>query len=94
MEKEVEQVIWHILAKLSRMNKIGGAHTEINNLEKGLPNHFKENKKGKKKIQEAIKEMFRRDYLLQKPSTGEIHVSLNPRKINEIREFIEKYKEN
>ena len=92
MEKEVAQVIWHVLSKLSRMNKIGGAHTEIKNLEKGLPSQFKSSKQGKKIIQEAIKEMFNKEYLLQKPSTGEIHVSLNPRKIKEIKEFIEKYK--
>ncbi len=93
MEKEIIQVIWYILSKLSRMNKIGGSHTEIKNLEKGLPSHFRTSKQGKKQIQEAIKEMFQREYLLQKPSTGEIHVSLNPRKINEIKEFIENYKD-
>ncbi len=92
MKKETNDVIWHILSKLIRMNKIGGSHTEIKNLEKGLPSHFRTSKQGKKTIQEAVKEMLNKEYLLQKPSTGEIHVSLNPRKINEIQEFIEKYK--
>ncbi len=93
MESKIEQVIWHILSKLSRMNKIGGSHTEIKNLEKGLPSHFRTSKQGRKIIQEAIKEMFNKEYLLQKPSTGEIHVSLNPRKIKEIQDFIDKYKD-
>ncbi len=92
MEKEVNQVMWHILSKLSRMEKIGGAHTEITNLPKGLPSHFRSNNRGKKIIQKAIKELLGRDYLLQKPSTGEIHVSLNPRKLKEIDEFIIKYR--
>ena len=92
MEKEVSQVMWHILSKLSRLEKIGGAHTEIANLHKGLPSHFRASKQGKKTIQKAIKEMFDKEYLLQKPSTGEIHVSLNPRKIKEISDFITQYK--
>ncbi len=90
--EEVNKVIWHVLSKLNRMSKIGGSHTEIANLSKGLPSHFKCSKQGKKIIQEAIKEMFEKEYLLQKPSTGEIHISLNPRKIKEIIEFIDKYK--
>lgn len=88
----VNEVIWHVLSKLNRMGKIGGSHTEIANLSKGLPSLFKSSKQGKKVIQESIKEMFNKEYLLQKPSTGEIHVSLNPRKIKEIIEFIEKHK--
>ena len=84
--------MWLILSKLNRMDKIGGSHTEINNLYKSLPTHFKASSQGKKKIQKALKELFRREYLLQKPSTGEIHVSLNPRKIKDIEEFIVKYK--
>ncbi|MEK6826800.1 MAG: hypothetical protein AABX08_03180 [Nanoarchaeota archaeon] len=92
MEKEVNQVMWHMISKLIRMEKIGGAHTEITNLPKGLPLHFTSNKKGKKIIQKAIKELFNKGYLLQKPSTGEIHVSLNSRKLKEIEEFILKYK--
>ena len=92
MDKEVIILMWHILSKLNRMGKIGGAHTEIINLQKGLPMHFRSSKQGKKTIQKAIKEMIYREYLLQKPSTGEIHISLNPRKLNEIKEFIERYK--
>ena len=92
MDKEIIIVMWHILSKLNRMGKIGGAHTESINLQKGLPMHFRSSKQGKKTIQKALKEMIDREYLLQKPSTGEIHVSLNPRRLNEIKEFIERYK--
>jgi len=92
MEKEIEHVIWLILSKLIRMGKIGGAHTEMDNLYKGLPGHFKSSNQGMKKVQTAIKELFAKEFLLQKPSTGEIHVSINPRKIKEIMEFLEKNK--
>lgn len=94
MDKEVTNIMWFMLSKLNRMRKIGGSHTEIKNLHKGLPTHFKSSNKGKKKIQKAIKELFKKTYLLTKPSTGEIHVSLNPRKIKEIIEFIIKNAKN
>lgn len=92
MDKEVVDVIWFILSKLNRMGKIGGSHTEIINLYKSLPMYFRSSNKGKKIIQKAVKELLRREYLLQKPSTGEIHVSLNPRKLKEIIAFIIKYR--
>lgn len=92
MDKDIINIMWLMLSKLNRMNKIGSSHTEITNLYKGLPQHFKSNKQGKKKIDKAIKELFRKEFLLQKPSTGEIHVSINPRKIKEIKEFIIKNK--
>lgn len=91
MNKEINNIMWFILSKLNRMGKIGGSHTEIINLCKGLPIHFRSSNKGKKQIQKAIKELFKKEYLLQKPSTGEIHVSINPRKIKEIIEFITKH---
>ncbi|MBU1203965.1 MAG: hypothetical protein KKG60_02765 [Nanoarchaeota archaeon] len=88
MDNETIHIMWHILSKLNRMNKIGGAHTEIKNLGKGLPSSLTSTNKGKKRIKEAIKELISNEFLLTKPSTGEIHVSLNPRKLKDIREFI------
>ena len=88
MDKDIINIMWLMLSKLNRMGKIGGSHTEIINLYKGLPLHIKSSKQGKKKIDNAIEELFKKEFLLQKPSTGEIHVSLNPRKIKEIMEFI------
>ena len=92
MDREINNIMWLMLSKLNRMRKIGGSHTEISNLYKSLPSHFTSSNKGKKKIQKAVKELLKKEFLLQKPSTGELHVSLNPRKIKEIIEFINKYK--
>lgn len=64
--------------------KWGGAHTEEINLTKTLPKHLR----GEKITKEAIKEMYNLEFLLWKKSTGEIHVSLNPRKKKEICKFI------
>lgn len=89
---EKEDVMWFILVKLTNMKKFGGAHTSLRNITKGLPSSITANRDGKKLIQESVKELSRNEFLLAKPSTGEIHISLNPRKIKEIREFIEKYK--
>lgn len=78
-----------ILRKLITLGKIGGAHTAVFNLSKGLPNHIRSNRKGQKAIKQAIKELINGGFLLSKPSTGEEHVSINPRKINEIKQFLE-----
>lgn len=77
-----------ILRKLISLGKVGGSHTVIFNLEKGLPNHLRSSKKGRKAIKQAIKELTNEGFLLSKPSTGEQHVSINPRKIKEIKELL------
>jgi len=84
MEKEDIQA--KILRKLMAMNppKWGGCHTEIINLSKGLPDHLR----GTKVTKKAIKELFQLGFLIAKPSTGEIHVSLNPAKRKEIYTFL------
>ena len=89
MEKEKHAIKLVILRKLIRMKKIGGAHTELKNLIlKGLSNSLLANKKGKKIINKAIKDLIQNGILLTKPSTGEIHVSINPRKLKEINKLL------
>ena len=89
---EKEGIIWFILVKLANMKKFGGAHTALRNITKSLPSSIISNKRGKKLIEIAVKELIKREFLLAKPSTGETHISLNPRKTKEIWEFIDKYK--
>lgn len=88
MSNEVLLIKRFILRKLIDIRKIGGAHTSVFNLSKGLPNHIRSNKKGQKAIKQAIKELINERFLLSKPSTGEQHVSINPRKLKEIKEFL------
>ena len=73
-----------ILLKLFRKGKIGGAHTALRNASKGI-------KEDSKTIKKAIKELNKNQFLLAKKSTGEIHISLNPHKINDIKNYILKY---
>ena len=72
-----------ILKKLFRHRYIGGKHTEIRNAMKGFPIHFL------KEVKKEIQNLIRQNYLLAKISTKEIHISLNPRRLEEIRKEID-----
>ena len=73
-------VMKKFLRKLMNLNIWGGRHTELKNLQKALPAHLR----GGKEMKKAIKELINLEFLLIKPSTGELHVSLNPHKSKEI----------
>ena len=72
-----------ILRKLYRHRIIGGKHTAIENLTHGLPKHIV----GKAK--DAVKELIKEGFILQKPTSYGLQVSLNPEKIKEIEKIIE-----
>lgn len=72
------------LRKLIALEKWGGAHTESINLFKGLPKHLR----GEKITIEAVEELYKKEFLLAKKSTGAVHVSLNPEKKKEILDFL------
>lgn len=77
-----------LLRKLMNLNMWGGKHTEAKNLVKSLPKHLR----GEKVTIEAVNELHRLEFLISKPSTGEVHVSLNPKKKKEMFEFLERIK--
>ena len=64
---------------------MGRKHTEIKNLQKALPDHLR----GTKEHKNAIKELVNLSFLNVKPSTGELHISLNTHKLKEIYEFLQ-----
>lgn len=76
-----------ILRSLILSRRWGGKHTEIRNLRKGISAYVLNTKYGKKDYKNAVKELIKDNWLLAKKSTGEIHVSLNPRKKLEIMKF-------
>ena len=84
MEKKLIQQ--KILRKLMSMKppKWGNSHTEEKNLVKGLPGHLR----GTKIVEKAIKELYKLEFLTKSKKTGEWHVSLNPRKKEEIYRFL------
>ncbi len=73
-----------ILRKLINLSIWGGRHTEIKNLQKGLPSHIR----GTKEYKKSVKDLIKMDFLKIKPSTGEFHVGLNSHKQKEIFEFL------
>jgi len=83
-KKEVQD---KILRKLMVMSppKWGNSHTEEDNLVKGLPKYLR----GTKIVQNAIEELYKMEFLTKLKKTGEWHVSLNPRKKEEIYRFLE-----
>ncbi|MDP4012361.1 MAG: hypothetical protein Q8R00_02040 [Candidatus Nanoarchaeia archaeon] len=83
-----------ILQKLVRANVWGGKHTPIEFVVKGIPEHYRNTHKGQKAVEKALKELTNDNLIIFLPKkTGKgagDHVSLNPRKVSEIRQFLEK----
>jgi len=77
-------IMKRFLRKLVNLNIWGGRHTELINLKKCIPKHLR----GEKVTEEAIKELVDKGFLKIKKSTGEIHLSLNSDKQQEIYEFV------
>lgn len=74
-----------ILDKLSRHTYWGGKHAAFDNLQKGVPSHLRN------EMKIAGKELIKEGFLIAKPTFYGLHVSLNPRKKDEINEFIDNH---
>lgn len=79
---EQDQLKGFIVKKLFHHGYIGGRHTDIENLKKGLPSHVKGD------IKDAAKELIREEILMPKPTSYGLHVSLNPRRREEIDKYL------
>ncbi len=81
-----------ILEELTKKSKFGGAHTPLGNVIRLLPDEFLHDKKGRRMIDDAIKELVNAGWLIvQRKRTGkgaDLHVSINPRAIKEISAFL------
>jgi len=77
-------IMKRFLRKLINLDIWGGRHTELTNLKKALPKHIR----GEKITEEAIKELVSKEFITTKQSTGEIHISLNSKKQQEIYNFV------
>jgi len=82
-----------ILQKLVRANVWGGKHIPLDFVIKVVPEHYRNTHQGKKAVEKTLKEL-RNDELIiiLTKRTGEgsdEHVSLNQKKIGEIKQFIE-----
>ena len=77
-------IMKRFLRKLVNLNIWGGRHTELTNLKKAIPKHLR----GEKITEDAIKQLVNMEFITTKQSTGEIHISLNSKKQQEIYDFI------
>ena len=81
-----------ILRRLIRSNTWGGKHTPVDFVMKGIPEYYRNTNKGKKLIEKALKKLVNDELviiLIKKTGKGSgSHISLNPRKVREIREII------
>lgn len=72
-----------ILRKLYRRRVIGGKHTAVEHLTKGMPRHAAGMAK------DVVKELIKEGFILTKQTSYGLQVSLNPEKIDEISKIIE-----
>jgi len=81
-----------ILNKLIRSNIWGAKHTPIYYVIKAIPEHFRNTPKGKKLIEKTLKELVSDEWvviLFKRTGKGsDQHISLNPRKVSEIKQFL------
>ena len=82
-----------ILQKLIRGNIWGGKHTPFDFALNGIPEHYRNTHKGKKVIEKALKDLTNKEWiiiLMKRTGKGsDEHISLNPRKVSEIKQFLQ-----
>ena len=84
MEFNEEEIKATLLYHLRRKKVIGGVHTPFDTLRRGFPSHLG------KDIDKIAKELIRQGYLITKPTSYGLQVSLNKDKLQEIEAFIKK----
>ncbi len=82
-QSDVISIQKKMIRMLKNKKKFGGAHTETVHLRNCTPKHLR----GEKIVDFAIKDLFNKEILINKQSTGEKHCSLNSAKLREIKEI-------
>ncbi|MBI2005484.1 MAG: hypothetical protein HYS80_01855 [Candidatus Aenigmarchaeota archaeon] len=77
-----EDIKSHILWKLHVKRIWGAKHTAIENVAKGIPKHLHGSYLG------ITKELIREGFILTKPASYGLQISLNPIKLNEIIKIV------
>ena len=71
-----------ILYNLRRKKVIGNVHTHFDTLKKGFPSHLR------KDVEKIAKELIKEQFIIAKPASYGLQVSLNKEKLKEIEEFV------
>ncbi len=72
-----------IIKKLFHHGYIGGRHTDIENLKKGLPSHVRGD------VKEVTKELINEEILTPKPTSYGLHISLNIRAKEKFQKYLQ-----
>lgn len=80
--ERINQVAKFILRKMYFDERIGGRHTAIVNLKKGLPSHFGHY------ADKAVKSLIKDNYIIKKPTNYGLHVYLNSDKIPDVKRML------
>ena len=76
-----------VLRKMFRHGYIGDWHTSADNIPKGFPKHARGD------VKKALKSLIRKGYVIRKPTSYGMEVSLNPDMIGEITEVLRRHME-
>ncbi len=71
-----------LLYHLRKKKVIGGVHTHFDTLSRGFPRHLG------KEVNNIAKELIKEGYLVTKPTSYGLQISLNKERIKDIEEFI------
>ena len=84
-----------ILQKLVRANIWGGKHTPLDFVTKGIPEHYRNTHPGRKAVEKVLKDLINAEWIIilaKRTGRGsDDHVSLNPRKVSEIKQFLDQF---
>lgn len=80
----VDEVSKAILRKLFYDNRIGGRHLGLEDLRRGFPSHLKGN------VDKKLKTLIKENLILQHPTSYGPQYALNPLRIHDIKEILEK----
>ncbi len=91
--EEVKIIKKLVLQKLIRGNVWGGKHTPLDFVKKGIPEHYRNTHKGQRVFDEALKKLINEEWIVllfkRTGRGGDEYVSLNPRRVSEIKHFLE-----
>ncbi len=84
-----EEIKGRIIRKLFRRGNWGASHTSFENLKKGFTQRDT-GKQGSKKVDKMGESLIKENLILSKPTGYGLEVSLNPKMIDKIQEYLEK----
>ena len=83
-EREIDSMKATILYHLRKKRVIGAKHTHYDTLKFGFPKHLG------KEVEKVSKQLIKDEWIITKPTSYGLQVSLNKGKLPEIEQFISK----